>query len=1703
MAVLQRVSFEPNERLDTPDARALEAFSLNDWRFFLSGFLSPQSYVLAGFEIANYATIFTVPGFQLTLSDVVLFHSEATTQAAGFYVFAGTEQNASVSLSPSATNYVEATLTDASGTPDVRAFWDESANGGQGGEFTDTINTVINLDLQVTSNITGFTNGKIPLFKVVTNSSGIVTSVEDCRNLFFRLGTGGNSPNPGNSFSYPSLPDSAHARMETPNTSTSATVSNAPFQGGDKNIKTFKQWMDAVMSSIKEIKQTPYWYSQFLGGSGLVSTYQNSALTILDGGVWQQNPPFLSTTGSVINGSNQLTGLASTAGIVGGNVQIVTGADIPNSPATTVVSIVGNTVTMSANAIGTNASEAVQFSRAAPGQLQLTGTSHIHRLGFSNNLVLGTFLFDLAIEPDLWVLLPIADVSLSYSAGQDGSNPIVPQQITNVSTTTISVNTGGNYITGPGNIMVRGQSFSYTGYTPGTGLFSGVSPDPSGLAQNNDYVYQLDLGGTGYYHYSQKSVVPNVINGVSMGAERVFWLAHFNTPTITLRFGQVLPGEIISEPSSSITNILLYIGSPSPATSSPQYTVTATGALTGQTNYNSVAAEDLTSRLSRITTMMADKAQDKTIGLLASGYSAIVNTTSGGNQQITFTGGGTMTVAMPGSANNGSIGLGNTLTLATLQAAYFSVFRNAPFTISDLSGLTVANITAVPIDENTRIFAYRLSDNNVYLWNGSILPVGTTLTPAQLATDVEQNLNSKLINGGTWAWNSGSSTLSWSATANIAIPGLADSVNQIVAGSTTLNDGDVAWVNVNRTGPGGSLTVFTGPESSVSLSDQLWIIARRTGTNVLVGHSFLLVNGESKPLDAGVSVQNLAYIGAPTEASSSPSYSSQTFITNGDSLTTAAGELDARALVQQTVVNQQRNALLFGGGTWSWNAGTGVLAWNAAANIAIGGLADSVNLIATGNVTLTNGQVAYVEVNRVGPGGTLTVNVALESALVLDDNTVIIARRTGSLLDVGYPAKMLLQDGESKELGSGLSSQNRTYLGITTEATSSPAWNSGHSAPLRTIPANTTDVTSAVASIDTEIDKFFGQFRIKPHPTLVNRVIITGVDFTMLDTSILSQTMSNLIVSFTGSQIDFATGTVYQSDGVSALGINFTPFSIPVGQYFWYSINVVASTVGADNRISVQMLVLPAASANAVAGSAPLAAFTSTGKNIGQVLFQNVSGTITLNTIRQLGVGSGSGGGGVGDVTDIQSRMQIKLSDSRYELATVADFKTDTTSLTSSATASYDTANTRYKFTAVAQNIVSINLFDTNEFLTQGVDCGEVEVDLFYLLGDVDKTPTVEISRDGGNNYYTVSMARLGTTDEFNGRVLITTDEASFATLHTYAFANADTTLDLTGSSNGQARSQVFTVSSTEVLKTLQFQLNKTGSPTGSITLQIIKDNGSGAPSLLVQDIVAATAPIQASSIASGTNSFTFNLTQALPPATYHMVLVTDATYKASYSAGVTSLGVRADGSSPGVPVSNQYNGTSWAATTAAFVYIVTGRVMDLRLRITSSATTNWDDPTQAILRGFAVSYNPTISNITTGIDALEIQQVNGNSNTSTFTLTKFLPDWRFLRVYVNETGQVFKCGAFSLNGFQVVFPANSFSTPNQLYTLTFDQLVGGGFDNSDSNAAIIAANHLGSTDATIDRSIAGRGIVLRRPDGTLREVSLDNSDNIVISSTP
>lgn len=300
------------------------------------------------------------------------------------------------------------------------------------------------------------------------------------------------------------------------------------------------------------------------------------------------------------------------------------------------------------------------------------------------------------------------------------------------------------------------------------------------------------------------------------------------------------------------------------------------------------------------------------------------------------------------------------------------------------------------------------------------------------------------------------------------------------------------------------------------------------------------------------------------------------------------------------------------------------------------------------------------------------------------------------------------------------------------------------------------------------------------------------------------------------------------------------------------------------------------------------------------------------------------------NANDILESLKGQFNDGYFDLLTPNIFRQDlTTKLDGASTGSLDYSNWTYNLDA-AEKMVSINMIDTNEYTSTNI-VTEVELSVYWKSGSVDTAATYEVSRNGGTDWQTVTMTRVGNTEMYRGY-------------------------------------HVFT-------------------------------------------------------------------TEALPIATY-----------------------------------------------------------DLRVRITASASSK--------LEGYGLFYDKTLSAaVASGAINAEVFEFSGSLNTYEFTLTKFVPSPDILKVYDVNTGQVYVYGAFSLNGQKVVFQSGQFYAPSQTIKLNFMQIEGSVFDSSDVNGLLMASNHLGSTDASIDRSVAGRGIFLRRPDGTLREICIDNNDQIVIYS--
>lgn len=420
-------------------------------------------------------------------------------------------------------------------------------------------------------------------------------------------------------------------------------------------------------------------------------------------------------------------------------------------------------------------------------------------------------------------------------------------------------------------------------------------------------------------------------------------------------------------------------------------------------------------------------------------------------------------------------------------------------------------------------------------------------------------------------------------------------------------------------------------------------------------------------------------------------------------------------------------------------------------------------------------------------------------------------------------------------------------------------------------------------------------------------------------------------------------------------------------------------------------------------------------------------------------------------------------------------------------------------------NVAITVLSDTTFTYSSGVGAGSIgsgTLDTVAVLGFL-----YEISRDGGNNWFTNQMLAVGTTNVFRGRVVFdqtATTEATKALLFSQLTQDSTITFD-TGSL--QALGNGFVVTATTKLQEVILMLSKSsGTPAGTITVSIIKTSG-GSPSTSTSDIVSQTNAISLPGLSLTTTptEYTFDIPDVvLVPGTYHIVATTDAAYKAAYTTSATnsvSLGSKVTGASP---FSDTFNGSTWNHGSSNLRFKINGRNLDLRLRISSPTTGSITYPCG--LDGWGVFYNPQSLAVVGAVRKTARRVFNSiTDNTNVFTIGEFSPDPDLLNVYHVETGQIYKSGAFALAGNVVTFPASTFNNGgvSQSVTLIFDQNNGSSFDNSDSNRRLMAANHLGSTNGADDTSLAGRGIILRNAAGTLVEIAVDASNNITVSTVP
>jgi hypothetical protein len=268
---------------------SIDSYSAGDWKYFIDTLVGEDTpYIIKGFDVANPGFAIGTQSISVNIADSAMYYPGSGAGSFFYGLPAGTAFTAPLvpSLILNSTNYVYLTFTTLATAEDTRAFWDPDANGGTGDEFTQEVNTESVIQVQVNVSTGSFPDSTVPVAIVVMNATAI-TSIEDARPMMFRLGTGGIDPNPANRFAWPAIPSAQYEQLETPITITSSSQPN-PFQGGDKNLTSLKQWMDAVMSQLANLSGSQYWYEDNATFS-LISLFNDLNITFYSKGKYKHS----------------------------------------------------------------------------------------------------------------------------------------------------------------------------------------------------------------------------------------------------------------------------------------------------------------------------------------------------------------------------------------------------------------------------------------------------------------------------------------------------------------------------------------------------------------------------------------------------------------------------------------------------------------------------------------------------------------------------------------------------------------------------------------------------------------------------------------------------------------------------------------------------------------------------------------------------------------------------------------------------------------------------------------------------------------------------------------------------------------------------------------------------------------------------------------------------------------------------------------------------------------------------------------------------------------------------------------------------------------------------------------------------------------------------------------------------------------------
>jgi len=260
MAVLARVNWVAQQRVDLNHLLAQESFLAFDFRSLLTAFSGfDQPYILRGFEVVGKT------GLTLSIRVAKSLVFNPLDGVGSFYAGGTDDDDILVDLPADQENiFVQAKFINETRAPVNTAFWDALALTGDdvaGTEFTASTNTQNVIVLVIESNTVGFSPDAIPITRATTSASA-VTNMLNSHNNLYRLARGGATPNPLHKYPW----SNTRGEPVVNGTGVGDDV-DSPFRARDPSgarndlaLQSLKDWMDAVMTRIAELAGQTLWY---------------------------------------------------------------------------------------------------------------------------------------------------------------------------------------------------------------------------------------------------------------------------------------------------------------------------------------------------------------------------------------------------------------------------------------------------------------------------------------------------------------------------------------------------------------------------------------------------------------------------------------------------------------------------------------------------------------------------------------------------------------------------------------------------------------------------------------------------------------------------------------------------------------------------------------------------------------------------------------------------------------------------------------------------------------------------------------------------------------------------------------------------------------------------------------------------------------------------------------------------------------------------------------------------------------------------------------------------------------------------------------------------------------------------------------------------------------------------------------------------